>query len=555
MEEIRRQVTRAHRRMVLQQFLGVFVWSMFAALIVALVGVAIPKIWVMNVNAEIWNWSWIVGAIAGGIVMAMVWTYLIRRQPLEAAVEIDRRFGLKERVSSSLALQPDELESDAGHALMTDAARRVERIDIRERFGVSLNWRALLPVIPVIAVVAVLFLENPVAKKEALAKQEQLKIEKRIKTANDRVKKKLEEARKKASENNLKVAEVLFNKLQDKLDKLSNQKTKASRKDAMVRLNDLKKEIEDRQKQLGDAGQMKKNLDQLKDIQKGPADKAVDAMKEGNFKKAMEEINKLAQQLKNGEMSKDDMKDLANQLEEMSKKLNDLAVAHEQAKKDLQEQIKKAERDGNLAKAGDLQQKLDEMKQRDKQMNKLQEMANKLAQCKECMNPGNGGQPSKQQLAQAADALAELGEQLEQMQGEMDELAALDEVMDQIAEAKNGMMCEGCDGAGCKMCNGGGEGDMPGMGMGEGQGQGERPEQETDSQSYLSRVGAKPKKGQAIRTGQIDGLNATGLSKEQVKAEVRSSLSQEADPLTNQRLPKAQREHAKKFFQALRKGE
>lgn len=70
---------------------------------------------------------------------------MIRRSKLDAAIELDRRYGLKERIFSTLALTPSELNSEVGQALMTDAIRRVERIDVREQFRVSPTWRLLLP--------------------------------------------------------------------------------------------------------------------------------------------------------------------------------------------------------------------------------------------------------------------------------------------------------------------------------------------------------------------------------------------------------------------------
>src|SRR5262245_4636513 len=104
MEEIKRQVGRARRRLVLQQFLRVIGWSLFTSLLLAAIGLAIPRIWVLDVQQQVWDWSWIGGGIGVGLVMAAVWTYVIRRTRLDAAIELDRRFGLKERVSSTLAL-------------------------------------------------------------------------------------------------------------------------------------------------------------------------------------------------------------------------------------------------------------------------------------------------------------------------------------------------------------------------------------------------------------------------------------------------------------------
>jgi len=165
MEEIKRQVGRAQRRLVLQQFLRVFGWSLFATLLLATIGLAIPRLWVLSVDQQIWDWSWIGGGIAAGLLMAAIWTYVIRWTRLDAAIEIDRRFGLKERVSSTLALGRDDLSSDIGVALVTDAIRRVERIDLREQFRVAPTWRMVLPLAPAIAIVLVTMLPNATMKQ------------------------------------------------------------------------------------------------------------------------------------------------------------------------------------------------------------------------------------------------------------------------------------------------------------------------------------------------------------------------------------------------------
>ena len=68
-----------------------------------------------------------------------------------AAVEVDRRFGLKERVSSALMLPDDARQTEIGQALINDASRRAEMIVVSERFPVTTGWKSLLPVLPVAA--------------------------------------------------------------------------------------------------------------------------------------------------------------------------------------------------------------------------------------------------------------------------------------------------------------------------------------------------------------------------------------------------------------------
>ncbi len=555
MEEIKRQVTRARWRLILQQFLSIVTWTLFATLLAAVVALAVPKIWVLNVDKQMWTWSWIGGSFAAGLVLAVIWTFFVRRGALEAAIEIDRRFGLKERVSSTLSLAPQELDTEAGQALLDDAVRRVSRIDVNERFGVSLNWRALLPLLPAIAVFAlVLAVPDALPRQPGSNSETQAATKEQIKKVNEELKKKIAEQQKKAEESGLKDAEVLFKELQKELDKLAG-KDDLDRKNALIKLNDLTKDIEKRRDQLGGADEMRKQLNQMKNIERGPADKVAKAIKDGDFKQALDELKKLQEELKNGEMDQEQQQQLAQQLDQMQKKLEQMVQAHEQAKRDLEQEIKRKMEAGDLAEAGKLQQKLDQLNQQNQQMQRMQQMANKLGQCGQCLQQGDG--------QQAAQQLGELAADLQQMQQELDELESLDDVMDQIAQAKNAMNCKECQGAGCEACMGDGfnqgfgigQGEGNGNGLGEGQGFGDRPEERTDTGYYESQVRGKPRPGEAVRTGDADGPNVAGVSRETVKEEILNAVSKDPDPLVDQQLPRAQREQAKQYFERFRKGE
>jgi hypothetical protein len=568
MEEIKRQVKRARRRMVLQQFLTIVGWSLFATLLVGAIGLAIPKIWVLTgIDREAWKWTWIGGSIASGLLMAGVWTYLIRRSALEAAIEIDRRFGLKERVSSTLALEPEELNSDIGKALMQDAVRRVERIDVREQFKVSPSWRNVLPILPAIALVLLPLLPDAATKKAEASASAKANEQKQVKKSFQKLVEQKRGEAQKADPTKLEQSD--FQKMIDqKIDKLIN-KEGLDRKNAMIELNKLANEIDKRKQQLGGAEKMKQELEKLTKLEKGPADKLADAMKEGDFQAAQKELQKLQEKLQAGELSKDDEKALAKQAEKIKERIEEKMEQHKQARADLQKQIEQKMQQGDVAGAEKLQQKLDQMNQEADQLEqKMGKMAENLDQLAKAMQEGG-----KEGQQKAADQLGKIAQDLKAMEKDLQEMENLDELMDQLADAKEAMKCEQCDGAGCKACQGNGnkmaDGDgedgkdgkknskMAGKGKtGKGRGQGERDEEETDTKAYDTRVAGDPKKGESVRIGDAEGKNAKGkVSIEIIKNEIATDVGNDADASDDTALSRDLKKHAREYFDKFRKGE
>ncbi len=160
MDDLKRQVRHAQRRLIAQQLFTAVVWSLTVALALAALGIALCKAWPLPVDGKTWVWSWIAGAVALGLLTAGIFTWLRRRGPLDAAVELDRRFGLKERVSSCLALTEDELGTQAGQALLDDASRRVVQVDVSEEFRVAAGRWAWLPLVVAAVACGLMFLPD-----------------------------------------------------------------------------------------------------------------------------------------------------------------------------------------------------------------------------------------------------------------------------------------------------------------------------------------------------------------------------------------------------------
>jgi HAMP domain-containing protein len=313
-------------------------------------------------------------------------------------------------------------------------------------------------------------------------------------------------------------------------------------------LNDLSREMKERRKSLGGAEKIREQLRKLNDISKGPADRLAQAVSKGDFKKALESIDKLKQQLEQGDLSKEQQKQLADQLGQMEKTLKKMADAHDAAQEDLQKRVDQMRKSGQTQQASELEKQLDKLRQQMPQMDQMRKLSDQLKQCSQCMKNGKS--------KDAQQAMEDFKGTLEQMQKQLEEMEMLDEAMEQMAQARKQMNCKKCAGAGCQQCQGGqmaGQGRR--QGLGEGAGAGPRPEEENDTSFYDSQVRQKVGRGEATVTDLVPGPNVAGDVREQIKMQVDSVRGEASNPLSTQRIPRKHRKHAKEYFDRFREGE
>ena len=84
----------------------------------------------------------------------------------------------------------------------------------------------------------------------------------------------------------------------------------------------------------------------MKNVGSGPADKFAQAISRGDFKEALQELDKLKQQLADGLLGEEQKEELADQLDEMARKLEGMCEAHRAARKNLQDRIARARQAG-----------------------------------------------------------------------------------------------------------------------------------------------------------------------------------------------------------------
>ena len=292
---------------------------------------------------------------------------------------------------------------------------------------------------------------------------------------------------------------------------------------------------------MGGAEQVRKQLGQLKQIEEGPADKFLEAVKQGDFNKALQELEQLKSQIAESKLSDEQKEKLAEQLEQMQNKLEKLVAAQREAEQDLERRIQQARQAGRQGEADDLQEQLDQLRQQRPQMDQIQNMAGKMGQCAQCLRDG--------QLKDAEGMLDGLQADVGNLQEQLQELEMLNEALGQVSQCRNRMNCRQCGGVGCQACQG-----PPGVGLGRGRGKGPRPEAEDEIDFIDTTPPMKIGRGSALIVGEVEGPNLKGNVQQELQAQVQAARAQAADPVTIQHLPRGYQEHALEYQSRLREG-
>lgn len=165
---------------------------------------------------------------------------------------------------------------------------------------------------------------------------------------------------------------------------------------------------------------------------------------------------------------------------------------------------------------------------------------------------------AEQADAEAQQALDEIRQEIEAARQASEELETIDGALERIGDLKGRLQREG-EGDGEAQPRGGrGRGGarnregIPGQGEGEGNGRGERAESESDYGTFESRNETDPQSGEVVVGGPAGGPNRTGDSRVSTREAIAEALSEETDPVGEQRLPRSRRDHVRDYFERLR---
>jgi hypothetical protein len=541
MRELERPVGRVFRRLRYQRFFTALTWSLALTLAIVAAVIAGEKL----LNRTLPGPQWLPFAVAGltGLLFAGVIALATGPTRLDAAIALDRAFRLNERVSSALSLPADLRETPAGHALITDAARKVSDLDVGAEFGLRMPRRAWVVLIP--ATAAVLLLFAPAVLPRVTQVKADVQIDsKALAKRTEALTKKIASQRQAIDKEKFPEAEKLLAQIEKKANDLAKAPPAAKDK-LMVELNSLTDLLKERQKQLGSPDQINRQLQNLKSMaNNGPADEFVKDLAKGDFKKAADQLQKLQEKLAKGDMSEADKKALKEQIGEMAKKLNDLANL-EQRKKQLEE----ARKNGGLTQQ-QFEREMDKLNEQAKSLKQLQKLASKLDEVHKALQAGD--------KKKAAEAMGMSQQQMEDMAKQLEEMESLDSALADVQGAKNGMDGEGSNQLGNDLNNlGMGMNQRKGMGngLGRGRGQGERPIAPDDTATYTTKVKQQLKKGKAVFQGLTTPTKTVkGETVIDIQGEIDAAAGTGADALTNQKIPKSLEKHVRAYYDQLNKG-
>jgi len=418
--ELKKKVTQVRRRQLLQTWL----WQLPICLggAVAFAAIAYFAQLYFNLETQL-TWWGALGILSGmGLLASLILVAMRQPTAVDSALALDDAFNLRERVTTAIGLSDEQKASPAGMALMEDVQKKITQLDVASRFPLAMprsSWA--LPAAAAAFALVVMFYnpsQNIEAQSKSTKKKDAAKEEEKVPPIKTEEYKAHNEQRKaRIKDIDSEKLQTLENQLDRLLEKVDGTDKASDLNIVAQEASKLAEDIKKRQEELSKVKEMMnklRNTTDLKDSKDGSNSDLQRAMSEGDMQKAKEELDKLLQSMKEGKLTQEQKEQLAKQLDDLAKKLKEAAE-----QKERREQVEKSNLDPE-AKKKELA-KLDKQKE---QLKELSQMAEKLSQCKDCLQKGDN-EKAEQNLK---DASAMIQEMLKDAQEAKDLQAALDDV-------------------------------------------------------------------------------------------------------------------------------
>jgi hypothetical protein len=342
------------------------------------------------------------------VVVAAIRTLREYPSPVAAALELDSRFALNERVTASLGLTADQRETEVGRAVQADADSHIEGVRVASRFPLRLGRSARLTALTAILFTTTAFVWNPAVSSDRYADSEQKQGE-LARTTDDKASRagmlfpKASAEVMSAKANSERVAAIRAEL--DRLDRESrNRENNPMWLAELTAIEDAARAVE--RESLDRLARMENQLKQLEplakspEFQQGSAAEVAKSLANGDLANAEKALADLAQAAAENPTDQE----LRKQVEQLAEALKN-AAENTAARERLEQLIEQAKQDGRDTTG--LQQELDRAEAESQQTQPLKDLARKLEQAAKQMEKGDRTEAAKQ-LSQAANAVGEI---------------------------------------------------------------------------------------------------------------------------------------------------
>jgi len=415
-------------------------------------------------------WLWVLPTVAILAIAAGVWRAVgLRREPLEVAMAIDLRLGLRERLSNAMACVGRD--DPFAQATVEDGVQSAAAAEMpnRVRRGFPIEpprawWTSPLLVLVGVAVLAmpqgdIFARERPIDDTELVA------VRQEVETSRDRILREIEENPE------------LRDQLADLVDELEgmdlggdNLRSPEEMRREMIRrateVNERLAEIVEGERGMTERA-LRDAMRQLERPNEGPGKEMIEAMQRGDFRGAKEALEQLLEDLEAGRLDPGQREALKEQMEALAEQLERLA----EQRQALEDALRRAGLDPQLANNPEaLKQAMENSENlNQEQREQLQKMAQAQQQaCQMCEAMGAAAAAMAGQMGeQDGDGMAAAAEGMQEMLGDAEMLQMM-LMQAQLAMAECDGQCQGMGqglAAGRQRNIGGGMGG-PGIGAG-----------------------------------------------------------------------------------------
>jgi hypothetical protein len=548
-----------------------------------------------------------------GAAVFAAFIYALVRKPTahEAAVAIDQRLGLKEKFSTALIVREDNADPFAV-AAVRDAERTADNVSLHKRFPLEFPRTGFYTVGAAVLVFATTFVppvdlfgreaaRKKLAAEDAKRVEARKVVEKALATVNSypksmqstdaiqMAKRDLEKLLNQPINDPAQASRTAFKALEQSNEALKEE-VKKNERFAMAQANDkMLKSMDPPSEEQGPVA------DAQRDIAKGDFSKALehlndvaqnfDKMTDADQKKAAEQMQKLAQQVQNLAKDPTQMQKLAQQLQkqglnqqqaqQLAKTMQQAAQGNPQAQQQLQQmqqQAQQAMQNMSPQQRAAAQQLMKQMQAQAQAQATAQQMAQASQQMAQAMQQGQSKQGNKAsgnqqgQMAQAQQAMQQAMGQMDAVQKDAEQMAA---AQDSTQNAQNDAANQAAGNQpgqnGQNPAPGGQHGEWrpgdtnragrgqggPGRGNGGGIGKEEAP--------YAIKKEAAPvqdiENGKILASTFVKAGTVKGESKVELSKVAEAALKDTTDEVDEEAVSKESQKVVKDYFETMQKGQ